>query len=316
MSSGYSPYMKDLQTCLMDSRKVSEITAKQYIRMLYNLNDKERFNNLNWLKNKDELQTKIDKYSFNSQYAIYAIITSALSTCKTKSVYKAIHQYWADKLKNARIQRDQQRQEREKTEVQKDNWLTWDEVTKKYNELKEQYMSINKLKTLTASQYDTLLSYLVLALYVLIPPRRNEYMSVTVVPKIKFDEYDATKNYYDIERKRFVFNKYKTAKKYGQQVITVPDELHELLMTYLKHNPLQNKNGFPLLVRPDGTPLTAMNSITRILNRIFGRNIGSSMLRHFYVSSKYANVTKEMEKDAKDMGHSVAVQRTDYIKKE
>jgi hypothetical protein len=37
------------------------------------------------------------------------------------------------------------------------------------------------------------------------------------------------------------------------------------------------------------------------------------MLRHFYLSSKYGDATKDMEDDAAAMGHSTAVQKA-YIK--
>jgi hypothetical protein len=44
---------------------------------------------------------------------------------------------------------------------------------------------------------------------------------------------------------------------------------------------------------------------------VFGKNVGSSMLRHIYLSDKY-NI-KEMKEDAEKMGHTVEQQR-DYMK--
>ena len=58
-----------------------------------------------------------------------------------------------------------------------------------------------------------------------------------------------------------------------------------------------------------------MNVITRIFNRIFSPNkIGSSMLRHMYLSSKYGTIAKEMSEDAKMMGHSVGTAQEIYVK--
>jgi hypothetical protein len=71
---------------------------------------------------------------------------------------------------------------------------------------------------------------------------------------------------------------------------------------------------FKFLVYADGSPLTAVNSITRILNKVFGRKIGSSMIRHIYLSSKYADVKDEQKEDAIAMGHSVAEQQNTYVK--
>jgi hypothetical protein len=70
-------------------------------------------------------------------------------------------------------------------------------------------------------------------------------------------------------------------------------------------------SSIPFLVGADGTPITADNSITRVLNKIFGKNIGSSMLRHIYLSSKYD--INSMKADADGMAHSVSQQK-EYLK--
>ena len=65
------------------------------------------------------------------------------------------------------------------------------------------------------------------------------------------------------------------------------------------------------------------SKITKILNRIFGQNVSSSMLRHIFITNEYNSTsTKSVEdtmldmKDlAEDMGHSVAMQKQYYKKK-
>jgi integrase len=132
---------------------------------------------------------------------------------------------------------------------------------------------------------------------------------------------DATKNYYVLGEQKFVFNKYKTSKTYGKQVVNVPNNpdapLADTLAIFLKHHPLNKgkitkKTEFRMLVKQDGSPINSVNSITRILNRIFGKKIGSSMLRHSYLTSKYGDQKDEMTEDSKAMGHSISQQR-DYI---
>ena len=57
---------------------------------------------------------------------------------------------------------------------------------------------------------------------------------------------------------------------------------------YVKGSHLQSgkeskgKTAVPFLVSPGGVPITALNGITRILNKIFGKKIGSSMLRTIF----------------------------------
>jgi len=124
------------------------------------------------------------------------------------------------------------------------------------------------------------------------------------------DKMDTNKNYLDMATKKMVFNKYKTAKKYGQQIVDLSgnERLMVAINQYLKHHPLNKtkitKNTeFRFLTYEDGSPLTAVNSITRILNKCLGKKIGSSMLRHIFLSNKYD--IKDMKDTAEEMGHSV-----------
>ena len=51
-----------------------------------------------------------------------------------------------------------------------------------------------------------------------------------------------------------------------------------------------------------------------ILNKIFNKKIGSSMLRNMYLTNKYGKIMKEMKDDVKDMSTSVEVAMNNYIK--
>ena len=64
----------------------------------------------------------------------------------------------------------------------------------------------------------------------------------------------------------------------------------------------------------DGEPINKSGDITKILNKIFGRNIGSSMLRNIYLTSKYGVMMQELKDDTSDMGTSVDVALNTYIK--
>ena len=55
--------------------------------------------------------------------------------------------------------------------------------------------------------------------------------------------------------------------------------------------------------------------MTRILNTVFGKSIGSSMLRNMYLSNKYSNIVEDLKKDTTDMGTSVDIALSTYIKK-
>jgi integrase len=308
-----SDYMQSLAKRLQEDRKIAESTATQYLQTLHKLNNSKPFNNLAWAKKFDEVQKVIDTYAPSTQGNQYMVLASALSTVMDKSTYKSAYNHWRDKMMEARKERNE-KPANEKSEKQEENWLSWEDVTAKKNALKEDISHFVGNKHLTPSQYDKLLQFLVISLYTDIQPRRNQdYLDMFVVKRLP-KNYDKTKNYYDIATQRFIFNKYKTAKKHGEQIESVPDELRSTLRTYLSHHPLRSSKELKLLVKHDGSPLNTVNSITRILNRIFGKKAGSSMLRHSFLSSKYGDMMKQLESDTNTMGNTPAVAISDYIK--
>jgi len=189
------------------------------------------------------------------------------------------------------------------SEKQKDNWIDWDTINNKMDDLYTKAMSDNPDKK-------DLLHALILGFYVLTPPRRNkDYYNMYVV-KSKKEATDNTKNYFLIKDKKFIFNSFKTKKSEGQQILNIPDKLYKLLLQYIKVNKI---NDGELLLSNNGK-IYNVNTITFILNKIFNKKIGSTMLRHIFLSNKYGDVLNEKEEDAKAMGHSVNMQN-DYIKK-
>jgi hypothetical protein len=60
--------------------------------------------------------------------------------------------------------------------------------------------------------------------------------------------------------------------------------------------------------------IKASQEITRILNKIFGKNIGSSMLRNMYLTNKYGDMVEELKEDTSDMGTSIGTAPNNYIK--
>lgn len=316
-------FMVQVGKDLVEKKGVSQSTANAYLRMLTVLNDKVPFKSLAFLRNKDGILNKLSSLADTTQKTNLGAIVSVLSTMSDKPTYKGLHKFYLetmmDKIKSTPASNN------EKSEKQKDNWIDWDEIIKVSKEQWESVKDFGGKKSLTPAEYDKLLQALVLGLYVYIPPRRNQdYLNMVVTKKWK-EEMPDDVNYLDIAGSRFVFHKYKTAKKYGKQSIDIPESdesnhLEHIISAYLKHQPLwkqvKGKNGFaPFLVTHDGKVLSAVNSITRLLNKIFGKRVGSSMLRHIFLSDKYGKTLEEQKEDSMAMGHSLNQQR-DYIKQE
>jgi hypothetical protein len=69
-----------------------------------------------------------------------------------------------------------------------------------------------------------------------------------------------------------------------------------------------------LFVNHEGSPQSLVNYITLRLNKIFGRKVASTMLRHIFITHKFGDEFEEMSKTASAMGHSLGEQR-DYAKR-
>ena len=108
--------------------------------------------------------------------------------------------------------------------------------------------------------------YMILALYIHSPPRRNkDYQFMNVVYK-NTDKLSKERNYLAYSENKFYFNVYKTSKKYGQKVEDINEELKKVIDLYLKFHPkikgkVSKSTDTPFLVSYDGNPLSQVNPI-------------------------------------------------------
>jgi hypothetical protein len=63
-----------------------------------------------------------------------------------------------------------------------------------------------------------------------------------------------------------------------------------------------------------GQPIHQVNAITRILNSIFGKKIGVSLLRNIYLTDKFKEPVNELQRTANAMGTSSSTIQDNYIK--
>lgn len=312
----FTPYMISLAGALVKDRGITESSANLYIRNLCVMNGKTPFKSLAFLKKIETVEALIAHYAKNTKTSLYTSAVAALHTVKEKAGYKSLFATYTKKMMDAKGERREADASNEKSESQEKAWIEWADVLKKHAELKAEVDGFGK--TLTSKQYDSLLRFVVLSMYVLLRPRRNaDYLHLYVVPK--YDEsLEKDRNYYSLDDQKIRFNVFKTAKKASEdeKVVSVPPELQTILAQFIRHHPSgKGKKMFKLLVNADGSPLTAVNAITRILNKLFKKGVSSSMLRHSYLSGKYGSVLEDMKEDSALMAHSLDTQRN-YIKTE
>lgn len=309
--------LKQELTKQLTEKGLAESSIKLYLRSLEKLNDDNPLKNLKFLSDPSKIIDKLKDYKENTirnyLIAVVSVLTLNKETKPGKKLYDAYAPLLLDKNKKLKAEESTNT----KSASQEKNWVSWEDVEKKWNELKEKVDSFKSSKTVTEAQYNTLLQFVVLSLYFLQSPRRNEYMNMFIVKTLP---NDTDKNYLDLTKNEMVFRKYKTAKKEGSITLSIPENLQEVINTYLKFHPLikgkitKKFQPVSFLVYYDGKPFTTVNAITRILNSTFKPlKVSSSILRHSFLTSKFGKVQEEQKEIAHEMGHSTQMQK-DYIK--
>jgi len=297
----------------LKTKGISESSLKLYLNNLKRLNGGQDIKNLSFLKNVDTVLDKIKDYKPNTRRTYLISIVSLLKQDpKQKKLYDKYYPHLMEYNKQLQVNNT-------KSEAQNENWISQDQVKEIYKKLEDDVKPFLSNKKITPEQYEKLLNYLILSLYTLHAPRRNmDYQKMVIINKYD-TELSNKYNYLDLDTKEFKFNNYKTQKTYKTQTVPIVDELQKVITSYIKFHPLKKalnkKSGaIPFLVDFEGIPFESNNVITRILNKIFNKKIGSSMLRNIYLTDKFSDKVKELQDTAKDMGTSASTIQNNYIK--
>jgi len=204
----------------------------------------------------------------------------------------------------------QELKNQEKTDKQKDGWMDWDEIVANYKALEKEVSYFKTQTNLNKNQFKRVQIFVLLSCLLLIPPRRS--LDFTAF-RIR-NEDENTDNYMSVKGRKayFVFNTYKTAKKYGRETVEIPTALKNIILRWK----LINKSDY-LLLNSNMTKKINPTQLNMLLYDYYNRPLSTSLLRHIFLTEKYGNVPalKEMEKTAHDMGHSVG-QALEYVKKD
>lgn len=201
---------------------------------------------------------------------------------------------------------NQEIEKQEKTETQKNNWITPEEILIRFHDLQDQANQIYASKNYSIKNLIIVQNYVIVALLggIFIPPRRlKDYVEF----KIRNIDKDID-NY--LKGSTLVFNQYKTKKIYGTQVVKIPNTLKTILTKYIKINPTD------YLLFDTNLHKLKHTMLTQRLNNIFMGNISANQLRHSYLTDKFSNFSKEqkhLEDTMVKMGSSTR-QLTNYVK--
>lgn len=271
-------------------------TYKSLLKSLYaKKHGKSDDMDCDWFNNQDEIIKLLEDKPASSRKTTYAAL---IAISKDNDKYK---QHLIEDGKTY----DKFIKTQTKTEVQNENWKDFQDIKKIYDAMYAKVKPLLSMNEIDSSDFKKLQDFIILALTsgVWFPPRRS-----TDWIEMKIKNIDKTNDNY-IDKNKFVFNKYKTAKFYDKQEVDIPKGLKTILNKYIKLNPNEY-----LLVNDKGNKLTNVR-LTQLLNRIFGNKISTSMLRHIFLTDQLKNVPKleQLEKMAQEMGHSVG-EALEYVK--
>jgi len=291
----------------MEEKDFTPQTIKSYMERIYVLNGNKKWTSLVFLRDTETMLNLIkEKYAISSQKSMLGTIISVLNLKPIKANKKASEVYL--KYLTDDIMPSFNKSKGEKTEKQKDNWITREEIEAVKKDYSEKANEVVKGKV-GRKDYDIMLENMILSMYVNMPPRRaKDY----VLMRLQDDEKEEDKKYNYYDGTDFIFNEFKTAKSHGQEKVQVPKVVKSDIAMYLDKTDGLDKEF--LITAYGGKPFNLINDMTRRLNKIFGKKISVDMLRNMYYSHKYGDIKTEIIQDAKDMGTSLSTAVNTYTK--
>jgi integrase len=195
-----------------------------------------------------------------------------------------------------------------KTDTQEAAWVDGDQIKNLCDDLRKNAELLYKKKNITVTDLQEIQNYIIVCLLGgccgIAPRRSKDFVDFKIGKNI-----DKTKDNF-LDKNKMVFNSYKTAKTYGQQVIDIPIQLKNVLNKWIKINPTEY-----LLFDSNLNQLSSVK-LNQRLNKLFDKKVGVNSLRHSYLTDKFSDTIekkKEVANTMAEMGSS-ANMLTTYVK--
>lgn len=247
----------------------------------------------------DTTPTKLGKPpSINTLKTYYTHIVSVLRDKGSDELKAALEAYRA-KMLNNRDQSDAIVKQQVVSAAEDEKWLDWKDILKVRDDMKPADALIERGDT-----FKTYQNYMILCLYTMIEPQRLDFSPMRFV---NTDIGSKTENYCVVNDMGayFIFNAYKSEKKYGQRRIDAPPDLLAVLKKWRSIN-----TSDWLITKTDRTtPLSDVmlgQRIQVIFSNAVSKKTSVDIIRHSYVSFMRQNEMKLLDKEkmSKNMAHS------------
>ncbi len=318
--------MDELISTIKSKRpNIKDSSLNMYIKNLRKLNkeigDSSNEYSLKVLKEKSKVDEFLDTKAKSTKKNYYATIVVLLMTEENED--KGLIDKYRVEMEDLDSSLKEMQKSQEKTEKQKQNWASLEELQKVMKTYKREIdmKGLFKKENLTKSELDLIQKYVITSLYVLDPennpPLRSDY-SMTVInikDYNKMKDAELKQNYLVVRgqnKKFFHLGEFKTQGKFDNKTINVGKKLNTVLNKWLKVNPTK----FLLFNR--SLEMMTANQLTKAVKSAFSplnkNGLGISMIRHIVVSTLYPPQNKEKQELADKMLHSVDQQTNVYSK--
>ena len=300
---------------------IKENTIKQYevnLRKLQKIYDTEGYD---FLKDPDDVMDKLKDLHYLSQRNMLNAIIVLLMALNHDEKYDELLTTYGELRDELNDKYSDEQKSGVISDKQSKNFTDIEAIYKMINDMAEDLKPIKKKSKddITKKEMQLLQAYVLFNIYSRMPMRNDVagMMAINQAAYKKLSEDEKKENNYLVVPSKgniyFVLNKYKTSKKYQELDLPIEDkDLRKILRYYLK------MNGMGVLFKTStGKPLTR-TELSKVLlkysQKYMNKSISTTLLRKIYLSSKYGDMKKELEKDNKVMGHSKAVALDTYVK--
>ena len=291
------------------------ISISQYEANLRKVKKLFESDDYDFLKDPEKVAEKIQNLHFTTRRNIYNAIIIFLMAIDLKSKMEKLIETYSTTRDELNQQYIDENKSGVISEKQGKNFAKMEEIESMIGRLRDEVAPLKKKKRLTQNDISKLRAYVIFSMLRRLPTRNDmagmKYITQTAYKNLSSKEKEESN--YLVDQKtnmRFIYNIYKTSKKYGENVIAVPDDLKPILRMYVKMMDIKHgETLFPI----------SRNALSQLLtkqsDRLINKKISSTLMRKIYLSDKYAAVNEEKEKDAKIMGHDVGTASLVYTKK-
>lgn len=293
---------------------IKDSTIKMYVGNLMKLMKIFNEDNLNFLKDIDQVKEKLSEKHFTTQRNYYNSIIIYLMTKKDKKIVEEYNEI-RDELNKKYIDDNSSGIISDK---QKNNFVELDEIKKMIKDISND-LNIPKLKkksSISKKEENLLMVYVILNILIRIP-LRNDLSNMILLKKTQYNKLsnkDKEDNNYLVMEKgllKFILNDYKTSKKYKEKILNIPKDLEKILRMYIKRMDFKvNDIIFPL----------SRNGLSQLLiktsKKYLKKSISTTMLRKIVASDLLGDVKKAEKELSKKMGTDISTIKNVYVKDE